>query len=314
MIIRGLNVDVDYRLELEEYLHLFKKAKIYNNKLIACSPFRYENKPSFAVNLENGLYIDSGCTDFWYKGNFIKLLSFLRGETYIDTENYLLEKYNGFKQDVENLKLTFELSLKKEKVFLEESILNKFKKGSNYLLNRGVTIETQKMFDIRYDENSKAVVFPVRDRKGKLVNIKFRKVKDKRFWYLDNANPIKNYVYGLDKVIQGGYKEVYIVEGEVDALYLWGIGKPAIATFGASLSEKQKYEILNSPIEVLIIAVDNDKVGRNYRDKLIDCFSGLLNLKEIVIPEGYKDVNELDLPELTRVCSNLQNISLNIKL
>ena len=47
----------------------------------------------------------------------------------------------------------------------------------------------------------------------------------------------------------------------------------------------------------LILATDNDKVGQKFRKVLAKELGGYFIIKELEIPEGYKDVNELE-PEL----------------
>ena len=82
--IRGQTVNVDIQSELEVFE--WSRPKWSESKLIACSPFRYDHSPSFFVNLDGdyaGTWGDSGAyDDEWSKGGFIKLLSFLRRETY----------------------------------------------------------------------------------------------------------------------------------------------------------------------------------------------------------------------------------------
>ena len=58
--VRGRILDVDYYEELEPYLDRFNRVKLTGEKLISCSPFRPDTSPSFAVNLFNGTWIDSG--------------------------------------------------------------------------------------------------------------------------------------------------------------------------------------------------------------------------------------------------------------
>ena len=107
MRVRGYEVPVNIQLELEPYLDHFRDYRIRGDKLQACSPFRYEKHPSFAVNLENGTWIDSGSpTDLYHKGNFISLLAYLRQEQYQDTEDYLLEAYNIQLAEIDKLKLS----------------------------------------------------------------------------------------------------------------------------------------------------------------------------------------------------------------
>ena len=118
MRVRGQELDIDFIEELD--LYTFDKARIRDNKLQSCSPFRPDTKPSFAVNLENGTWIDSGADfDNMKKGNFVSLLALLRDTDYEEVEDYLIDKY-GIKYDNAdnlNLKLHLDLSIEDNSEF-----------------------------------------------------------------------------------------------------------------------------------------------------------------------------------------------------
>lgn len=143
MIIRGYELDLDILEELENFT--FTSSRIRGNKFQSCSPFRNEKSPSFAVNLDNGTWIDSGAvTEDYRKGNFISLLAYLRSETYSDIEDYLIEKYGTILGDVEALELEINLSKESEKP--KQPVFNKkvrelsFNKH-DYLSRRGISKE-----------------------------------------------------------------------------------------------------------------------------------------------------------------------------
>lgn len=305
MKVRGFELDVNIMGELEPYLDSFYKWQEKGIKLIATSPFREETHPSFAVNLETGTYIDSGCTDDeWRKGNFVKLLSFFRGESYDDTEDYLLSVYRLFLDDVDALSLDFQLQNTVNKKIYPLEALRAFSFDVNYLDNRGIDPQVKKAFKAGYDPKSKAIVLPIQDKKGNIVSFKFRKVADKIFWYDKEGQPVKQHLYGLNFIHQMNCKKAYIVEGEIDALYLWSNRTPAIATFGASLSKRQKQLILSSPIETLVIATDNDRVGRAYADYLENTFLGTVHIERLDLPTVYKDVNEVPQDVVAEILAN----------
>lgn len=313
MLIRGMDIDINFLEEIDPFLCELGQYKVKGDRLIACSPFRQESKPSFAVNIENGSFIDSGCIeDEWHKGNFIRLLSFFRQETYYDTEEYLLHKYNIVLADADRLNLNFTLQLDPERKILPQEMLQQYAFRHPYLTNRGILENIQRGFKIGYEKSSRAVVFPVFDKNNNLVNLKFRKVEDKRFWYLKDGQPVKQHLFGLNHVYRKNAKKVWIVEGETDCMYLWSHGFPAIATFGASLTEKQKNLILASPIEHLVLAVDNDAVGRDFAIKLGILFGGILEISEHIIPDNLKDVNEMPPNLLIQTGTDLRTLGLRL--
>lgn len=307
--VGGTELDIDVQAELAEFDWV--RPRWTPDKLIAASPFRYDQTPSFFVNLDGeyaGTFADSGAYDEDYeKGNLIKLLAFLRSETYEETEDYLRYKY-GLISDEDTFKVSLP-SLKKERkrIVLEETELSEHTKRHSYLSNRGISGKVEAFFNTRYFERGNAVIIPWRHPDGQLANLKFRKVRGKAFWYIRGGHPIRELVFGLDKVHAHSLTEVFVCEAEIDALSIWTQGKPAIALGSASISRKQVDAIKRSPIERLVIASDSDKAGEKLARMLTKEFSGKVELSRLELPEGVKDVNEalvkgvLDVEKQTKI-------------
>lgn len=119
-------------------------------------------------------------------------------------------------------------------------------------------------------------------------------------------------LFGLFVVKRFNYKEVWAVESETDALYLWSNGIPAIAFGMASVNEKQKELLLNTNIGTMVIATDNDVVGHRFAKVLQEEFGGIFNLKRVIFPKNRKDINELSRTELANCKNSLQNFNLFI--
>lgn len=308
MIVRGQSLNVDFRSELE-YFDWFR-LKFAGNKLIACSPFREESTPSFAVNLDNGTWIDSGGDGDWCKGNFVRLLAFLRNETYEEAEDYLLSLYSPYLGELDSLNLSLGLKLEDEKPrFFDEADLKPFMFRHPYLERRGISDRTQRAFRIGYERESEAIVMPWFDRQERLVNWKFRSVKDKRFWYASGGQKIRNHVYGIHLVYRLQKTRVAIVESEIDAMYLWQHGVPAVALGGSSLSERQRKILIQSPVETFVIATDNDRQGEKAKRFIIAGLAGLKELEEAVFPNSKKDANELTPEEIERVFNRTKSVT-----
>lgn len=294
VIMRETEVDIDIAEELEPYMDSFGRARVRGEKLQSCSPFRDEKTPSFAVNLESGVWIDSGAEDeHWMKGNFIRLMAFLMGVTYDEAEQYLWEKYRTIYADVDNWVLEVNLPEEKEYRVLSSGDIMQYMIRHTYLDNRGISAQVQKAFKIGYDKKHSAIVLLWQDKDGKPINQKFRSIKDKRFWYLPDGQPIKQHIYGLHFIFKMNLSTVYVVESETDALYLWTHGIPAIALGSANLSKAQEKLILNSPITDLVLAFDKDKAGARCREDVKKRLMGKLELWEMPIPSGCKDINDI---------------------
>lgn len=316
MRLNGYEVAVDVAAELNRY-EWAGKPRWTENKFHACSPFRHERRPSFAVHLETGVFIDSGSqSDEWRQGNFVKLLAFLRNETYEETADYLLETYCPIVGDLDRLRLTFNLALGEEqRQPLDMAVLDEFKYRHPYLgQRRGIEEKWQRAFRVGYDRKHKAVTFPWFDRTGQLINIKFRSVTDKRFWYYGDGQPIKNHIYGLNFIYKAGKSLAYLVESEIDAITLWQDGFPAIALGGANLTPRQRELIIQSPLETLILATDNDKAGQRIAQTLTIQLSGYKTMQAIELPAYVKDINDMTREELLGVAAMIQDPALLFKV
>lgn len=315
--VNGYMIEVDYAEELEPYMDRFEKLRIRGEKVQACSPFRQERNPSFAVNLANGSWVDSGANEeSERKGSFIHLLAFFRGESYEDTAEYLLDKYTHILDDADALKLDLNLKMEEPEVVLlvQEKYQDVIGQHSQYLKNRGISDEVQKVFDCGIGRKGDSVAIPWHDKHGRIINIKYRSMTGKEFWFSSGGQPIKEHVYGLWLASLKKEKEVWAVESEIDALYLWSNGIPAIAFGGASINEVQRNLILNSGIESLVIATDNDAVGKRFGMVLFEEFAGCMNIKSIKIPNNKKDVNDLTKEELVKCKNNIIPVRFLLKI
>lgn len=261
----------------------FDQSKVTADKLISCSPFREERHPSFAVNLENGTWIDSGSISSNSKGNLIQLLALLREETTEETADHLLDSYSLLRRDTDGLMLDMSFLDKKknDRVFTTKE-LQKYAFRHVYLEGRGISEKTQRLFRIGYDKHNAAVVMPWADVYGNIVNIKFRSIRHKQFWYAAEGQPVSNHLYGLYQYNQQDKRTLWIVESEIDCMKLWTLDIPAVALGTAHLSRRQKKLLLNCSAETLVISTDNDKAGRDCCRQLSEELAGYKVLKHFV--------------------------------
>lgn len=288
--IRGHTVDVDIRGELEQFE--WTRPRWQSDKLLAASPYRYDHSPSFFVNLDGdyaGTWADSGAYDEdWASGNFVKLLAFLRQETYEEAEEYLLSTY-GYPQG-ETLKLRLP-TLKLPEPFepLPESIVTTA--YSRYLASRGISEDTQAMYGIGYGRQKGFTALPWRTPDGQLANVMYRATRGKVFFYEKGGMARRKLLYGIDVVRRTGVRVAALCEAPIDALSWTEVGVLGLATGGVILSNEQADLIKRSSIETLILAGDNDKAGEKFNAEVFRKLSGYLRLKRVRYGV-YKDMNE----------------------
>jgi DNA primase len=283
--------DIDFRAELEKYS--WTRPKWSADKLIAASPFRYDKTPSFFVNFTGqyaGCWGDSGAYDEeWASGNFVKLLSFLRNETYEETEEYLRGEYGWDTETGEVVTLKpINLRIQRNRQPLNADVLAKFTQDFAYLKSRGISEDVQRKAGVLYDYVNKAAVIPWRIPNGQLANVKYRKTYGKTFWYEKGGRPIRELVYGIDQA----EPTTVICEAEIDALSWIQAGFSAVAVGGASFNGFKRDLILRSRIEDLIIVTDNDKAGGKLRREIETMLKGHLRVRQAYVRADCKDANE----------------------
>lgn len=314
--IRGIEVEVDVLEELEPFT--LDRQEIQGGELKACSPYRDERNPSFYINVETGLWKDFGAeNDTQSQGNLIQLLSFLHRMEYEETEEYLLEKYNIIIDDVAGLELNINLQKeeKKPKTFTREELKPYLYRKKEYLLNRGISEEVQKKYVVGYWKEQKSIALLWLDAfTGKVVAVKFRNIHQKKFFYKRGGQPVSQHIFGLYQAMQDKVEKVYVVESEIDAMYLATFGIPAIALGGSSMSAKQERLIKLSGIETLVIASDADNAGNKLKEVVSKRLGGYMNVKTIILPDYAKDINDVKPEDIKKVTDSEEPITLNMNL
>jgi 5S rRNA maturation endonuclease (ribonuclease M5) len=298
-IIYGEELPVDVRAELEPFP--WKRPDWKADRLIACSPFRYDNTPSFYVYLTDtatataGSWGDSGATDPEYsRGGFVRLLSFLRQETTEETIEYLRLKYGRvYAIDPDSLTLDMSgLRIERNRQALNADMLLEFERYHPYLSSRGISEEVQRKMRTGYCRKSKAVTIPWFLPNGDLGNVKFRRVAEKTFWYAKGGRPIREMIYGMDVVYRERVKRAVLVEAEIDAMFIMTAGFPAIANGGSAFSEEKAEIIRRSPLEEIVIMADHDAAGQKFKRRVIEMLSPSMAIRIAGFPYKYKDPNE----------------------
>jgi len=293
---------IDIRTELERYS--WHNATWTHDKLVCASPTRYDRTPSFYVWLVDspitgaraGDWGDYGAMDSeWSRGGFVKLLSFLRNETYGETVEYLRYTYGESSDDPAQITLKIpKLIMPERRVSLDLRILDELKFRSPYLESRGISEEIQRLYNVGYDRQRRAVTFPwiLADDK-RLGNVKYRKTTDKAFFYAKGGMPIRSMVYGINLAYRLRVKTAVICEAEIDGMSASMAGTLGLAIGGANFTDAQADLIKKSPIERIIIGTDNDNAGRAVRDAIVRKLTGYCELADVIYPSECKDTNDI---------------------
>ena len=182
---------------------------------------------------------------------------------------------------------------------MPESIVANFEDFHPYMLQRKLTREICKKFEVKYDPKTKCLVFVVRDETGRIALLTRRSVENKRFIIdADKEKP----VYLLYYMMQHGIQEVYVVESQINALTLLCHGLPAVALFGTGT--EHQYKLLNrSGIRVFNLLFDGDAAGDRGIERFLKNIRKDVLVNIIKLPRG-KDVNDLEYDEVETLIEN----------
>ena len=170
-----------------------------------------------------------------------------------------------------------------------------------YALDRGLSIETCKEWELGYDEGFGAepiprLVFPVRRRDGCLVGLVGRATSDLakpkyyNYWHFRKSR----HLYGLDKV-PADSKTLVLVEGMIDTLVWWDYGIPVAGVLG-SLPSKMQAE-LAAGYDRVYLALDKDAAGVGGERQLVKLLKERVEVHLCEFPAGKRDPKDLTRDE-----------------
>ncbi len=272
----------------------------------ALCPIHGETNPSFSININSGTWI---CRHENLTGNITDLVSYvkefekedsfiwLRGFKPKQYSSYdLLKKLIGTKPDERSEELINWISEFHE---LPTNTMTK------YWFERGFTSKTMHDFDVRYDDEKKGIVWPVKDSSANIIGFIRR--------HLPGITPKYKYPGGFKRCLfpidkfQNGPWGATLVEGPLDAMWLhqWGAAH-ALAMLGSGLTQDQ-IDWLNKKVECVTIVPDNDAAGESVIKTLKNQLSRL-ELKVARVPKKYKDIQEVPVKEIGGVLKNRKSI------
>lgn len=235
----------------------------------------YENEYLYTINYTRNLPAKNRNSDLIDLVCFINNTDFPEGIKYI-CEQIGISYYHNFYENVPKSFKILEMLNKMSSSAdneddeplkpIDECILSYYKKYVNDLFyNDNIDYQTQREFEIGFDEESNRYTIPIRSELGDLVGVKgryfYRKVpeSENKYIYLEPCSKSK-ILYGLDKTIRfiKQKQRVYVFESEKAVLQLWSMGyKNAVSTGGKKISQHQINMLVRTGADI-VLAFDKD--------------------------------------------------------
>ncbi len=312
---------------IDERIPLRKKGKSY----LACCPFHHEKTPSFNVMADKQFYYCFGCSA---SGNAISFLIEYERLSFPEAVEQLAERCGlmmpttGASFSSSSTAPLYDV-LDQVTLFYQEQ-LRKAPHAIHYLQQRGLTGSTAKKFNLGYappgwdnllkqgfdrqylkevglllekegggrpyDRFRDRIIFPIRDKRGRIIAFGGRLLKAGEPKYLNSPETRlfhKNKeLYGLDRLYLGQKAPPFIlvVEGYMDVLALHQANIPqCVATLGTATRAEQIRRLFSLTQEV-IFCFDGDSAGRKAAWRVLEMSLSVLqdgySLRFLILPEG----------------------------
>lgn len=148
--------------------------------------------------------------------------------------------------------------------YYPESWLRQFDNPHPYWCEvRGLDPQVVARFRLGYDPLTNRVTIPLRDIRGRILGVTYRRLDDGKPKYLHPPKfPVGRHLYGawaLD--LRYTVKTVALVEGQVDALRGWCYEVPTLGLMGARITRDQIKVLQRANVRTAVLMLDNDMAG-----------------------------------------------------
>ena len=275
--------------------------------LRACCPFHTEKTASFTVSSEKQFYHCFGCGAHGTAVGFLmeyEHMSFIESIQELAAHYGITVPNSIFSPDIDNHRNSYNLLNKVSRYFIDQlHHHNQHNKFKNYLNRRGLSKQIIEQFHIgiavdswddllkkfgdtektkkqlndvgllshnkgyTYDRFRNRIMFPILDRRGRVVGFGGRVLDDGMPKYLNSPETIffrkGCELYGLHQAIKANHRldKIIIVEGYMDVIVLANHGiTNAVATLGTAITSEHLRQLLRSAPEI-IFCFDGDRAG-----------------------------------------------------
>lgn len=326
--INELLARVDIVQLIDARVPLRKKGKNY----IACCPFHSEKTPSFTVTPEKQFYYCFGCS---VGGNGLSFLMEYEKLSFVEAVSLLAEQMgievpqHAKQQEVYKVSANLYGLLEKVTQFYAKELRHNTH-AINYLKQRGLSGEIAKKFNLGYapaawdtllktfkdtenlfaagllvkksegpgyyDRFRDRILFPIRDRRGRVIGFGGRVLAQQEPKYLNSPETALFHkgkeLYGLYETFQANrqLERILVVEGYMDVLALFQADLPfAVATLGTATSRDQISRLMSHTQEI-IFCFDGDVAGKKAAWRVLEQSLDLLTdgyiLRFLLLPNG----------------------------
>ena len=237
-------------------------------------------------------------------GNVVDMVMRVTNRTYFEAMRLVLSKHTDtdFEKQIDytidkpSSIEPFDMGLIKN---LNANLLSNAR-AQEYFFGRGINLAAQEELLLGYSQKQDMVIVPVFDVEGVCAGFVGRSLEGKSFKN-STGLPKSKLLYNLNRCKRS---RVAVVESSFDAIRLWQLNIPAVATLGASVSKNQIH-LLQAFSSGIIVCPDNDEAGKQLENKILKNISNK-SIDVIRLNKG-KDIGDLSDEEIVNVFNSYSN-------
>ena len=279
-------------------------SELDTHYLVFC-PFHYnKNTPACEVDKEKGLFLCFACGE---RGTLLDLVMRTTNRNYFEASRVIstAAKSIDFASRIEK-----DIQVREEFLQFDNELIDRLhndllssEKAIAYFKGRNIEMDAIKKFKLGYSPKQDMVTVPVYSHTDVCVGFVGRSVEGKSFKN-STGLPRNKVLFNLNNV---KFKDIVIVESSFDAIRLWQLNIPAIATLGANIGKNQ-INLINKYATRIILAMDQDEAGRTLTRNLNGSVTvPILNMD---FPDEVKDIGDMKDEEIVESFNSLKSLDL----
>jgi DNA primase len=262
-------------------------GEISTHFLVFCEYHDNRNTASGEVDKETGQFYCFSCKSTTDLPHLIMKTS---GRTYFEALRLIGDTEYNIADEVDRL-LASDTIEAFDQTVIDRLHADVWGVGSDYFHSRNINDNSIRELLLGFSGRQQMVTVPVHSPMGILWGFVGRSIEGKRFKN-NRGLPKGLTLFNLHRVWTSS--RVFVVESSFDAIRLWQLGIPAVATLGAGIT-KEQLELLKRTFDEVILIPDNDEAGRIMTNKILEA----MPYAEILTIEGAHDVGDLTDDDLT---------------
>lgn len=215
--------------------------------------------------------------------------------------NWILDNFLNSDDIPRDIDLGLDKCISSPVKVIPDDVLDAYRYNHPYWQKRKIDEKTMIRFDLGYDRYSDSITMPCWDYQGRCIGVTKRKVKNKWFYIPEG---VTKPIYLFNYAIKEHWREIYLCESQINALYLNSLGYTACACFGTG-SEQQAKDLNRYGVRSIVFCFDGDDAGRKGRERMYSQLSDSIICSYVDLPEG-KDMNDLSPEEVKDLLDNKQ--------